>query len=62
MTVLKKEDFPDILSKNFLRVIGKDREGRPILYFYIKNFTPEGTTPDRLGLYMGIVVSEALDS
>lgn len=54
------EDFPEIIQKDFLKIIGTDKEGRPILYFRIKNFTPAGTTADRLALFNGVVVTYAL--
>ncbi len=57
---LKLEDFPEILEKDFLQIIGKDRDGRPVVFFRIRNFTPEGTTADRLALFNGVIVSKAL--
>lgn len=56
----KVEDFPEIIQKDFLRMIGKDKEGRPIIFFRIKNFTTEGTTGDRLALFNGVMVNIAL--
>lgn len=58
---MKVEDFPEIVEKDFLRIIGKDKEGRPIIYFRIRNFSTEGTTGDRLALFNGIIVNKALD-
>lgn len=57
---LKIEDFPEIIQKDFLKILGPDKEGRPILYFKIKNFTAEGTTPERLALFNGVLVTKAL--
>ena len=57
---LKLEDFPEILEKDFLKIIGKDKEGRPVVFFRIRNFTPEGTTADRLALFNGVIVTKAL--
>lgn len=57
---LKIEDFPEIIAKDFLRIIGKDKEGRPIIYFKIRNFTTEGTTGERLALFNGVMVNIAL--
>lgn len=60
MATLRYEDFQEIVAKDFLSVIGHDREGRPIIYFKIKNFTSEGTTGDRLALFNGVLVTKAL--
>lgn len=57
---LKLEDFPEIIAKDFIQIIGKDREGRPIIFFRIRNFTSEGTTAERIALFNGVIVTKAL--
>lgn len=57
---LKVDDFPEIIQKDFLRIIGNDKEGRPVIFFRIRNFTTEGTTGDRLALFNGVIVNHAL--
>jgi hypothetical protein len=57
---LKLEDFPELIKKDFLHIIGQDKEGRPIIYFKIRKFITEGTTPDRLVLFNGVLVTQAL--
>lgn len=57
---LKLEEFPEIIQKDFLKILGPDKEGRPVIMFKIKNFTSEGTTADRLALFNGVMVTKAL--
>jgi hypothetical protein len=42
--------------------LGEDKEGRPILYFCIRNFVPKELDPDKLALFNGVFIHEVLSS
>lgn len=51
------EDFKQLESLKMVHYIGKDREGRPVLFFSIKNFLPSEINPNEIGVYYGVFVN-----